>query len=223
MEVKTNLGRVSLVPRGVYDLSAVYQRLDIVQYDGSSYLVLKNEITGIVPDDGTDYMLLAVKGNQGDIGPQGIQGPQGAQGPKGGKGDRGDPGSSIASIDRTSGNGAAGTVDTYTITLTDGSTTTFKVRNGADGDGAGDMTRAVYDPQGKAKDIFHYVDEAMARGGSWDAEGTAQRLVDEHNTDPEAHKEQFAALEEALPDAISLDEIDALMGVETQQGGNTNV
>jgi len=34
---------------------------------------------------------------------------------------------------RTSGTGAAGTTDTYTITFDDASTTTFDVLNGADG------------------------------------------------------------------------------------------
>ena len=42
-------------------------------------------------------------------------------------------GRGITSITRTSGNGAAGTVDTYTINYTDGTKSTFRVRNGADG------------------------------------------------------------------------------------------
>lgn len=50
-----------------------------------------------------------------------------AQGPAGATG-RG-----IKSISRTSGNGAAGTVDTYTITYTDGTKSTYQVRNGANG------------------------------------------------------------------------------------------
>lgn len=78
--------------------------------------------------------------------------PEGAQGP------RGLPGSSIQKIERTAGTGAAGTVDTYTITLTDGSTTDFQVRNGADGKGAGDMLAAVYDSRGMARDVFAYAD-----------------------------------------------------------------
>lgn len=82
--------------------------------------------------------------------------------PAGAKGDKGDPGNSIQAIKRTAGNGAPGTVDTYTITLTDGSTSTFNVYNGADGSGAGDMTAAVYDPQGKKTDIYKYVDDALA-------------------------------------------------------------
>jgi len=77
METSTNLGRVSLVPRGEYDAAATYRWLDVVQFEGSGYLVLKSEITGITPSDGTDYMLLAEKGNTGDTGPQGIQGKTG--------------------------------------------------------------------------------------------------------------------------------------------------
>ena len=81
--------------------------------------------------------------------------------PSGDKGDKGDPGNSIQSITRTAGNGAPGTTDTYTVTLTDGSTTEFYVYNGKDGMGAGDMTASVYDPQGKATDIFAYVDDKV--------------------------------------------------------------
>lgn len=76
-------------------------------------------------------------------------------------GPKGDKGMSIVSIDRTSGTGAAGTTDTYTITLSDGSTHSFYVYNGADGDGAGDMVASVYDPQGKNIDIFDYVDKKI--------------------------------------------------------------
>lgn len=50
------------------------------------------------------------------------------------KGDTGDTGVSIDTIEKTS---SAGLIDTYTINLTDGSTSTFEVTNGADGqDGA---------------------------------------------------------------------------------------
>lgn len=82
--------------------------------------------------------------------------------PAGATGEKGDPGSSIQSIERTSGTGAAGTVDTYTITLTDGTTSTFQVYNGADGIGSGDMPKAIYDTENKNTDIFKYVDKKMA-------------------------------------------------------------
>ena len=84
--------------------------------------------------------------------------------PKGAAGDTGPAGSSIQSITRTAGTGAPGTTDTYTITLTDGSTGgTFRVYNGQDGAGSGDMAKAVYDPQNKAQDIFAYADAAAAQ------------------------------------------------------------
>lgn len=58
-------------------------------------------------------------------------------------------GNGIVSIEKTDGTGAPGTDDTYTITMTDGSTFTFKVHNGADGSGgaggSGDMSKSVYD------------------------------------------------------------------------------
>lgn len=49
------------------------------------------------------------------------------QGPPGEKGDRGEPGTSIKSIVKT---GTNGLTDTYTVTLTDDSTSTFTVKNG---------------------------------------------------------------------------------------------
>ena len=67
----------------------------------------------------------------------------GANGKDGNDGDPGNPGSNgrgIVSIERTDGNGAAGTTDTYTITYTDNSTTTYQVVNGSngqDGDASG--------------------------------------------------------------------------------------
>lgn len=164
MEAKTILGKVSITPKGEYDPAVSYERLDAVRHEGSTFLVLR-PVQGVTPEDGENYMLMAQRGSVGETGatgPQGNQGVQGEQGEVGEKGETGETGNGIASIERTSGTGAAGTTDTYTITMTDGSTTTFQVYNGADGQGAGDMTKAVYDPQGKAQDIFRYVDNALA-------------------------------------------------------------
>jgi hypothetical protein len=57
-------------------------------------------------------------------GPQGEQGIQGIQGIQG---------VGISSIDRTSGDGSPGTIDTYTITFTDTSTSYFTIYNGENG------------------------------------------------------------------------------------------
>lgn len=67
----------------------------------------------------------------------GKDGADGAKGDTGATGAKGADGRGIVSITRTSGNGAAGTVDTYTITYSDATTSTFPVRNGADGTAAG--------------------------------------------------------------------------------------
>lgn len=65
------------------------------------------------------------------VGPTGAKGDTGATGPEG---------ASVSRIERTSGTGAPGTTDTYTVYLTDGSTGgTFNVYNGANGTGSGDF------------------------------------------------------------------------------------
>ena len=63
-----------------------------------------------------------------NVGP--LQGPQGVQGLKGVQGIQGIQGNGIASIVKTD---TTGLVDTYTVTMTDTSTSTFVVTNGLDG------------------------------------------------------------------------------------------
>lgn len=60
----------------------------------------------------------------------------GTNGTNGTNGTDGSDGRGIVSIERTAGTGAAGTTDTYTITYTDNTTSTFSVYNGQDGTGA---------------------------------------------------------------------------------------
>jgi len=104
----------------------------------------------------------------------------------------GKDGASIQSVTRTSGTGAAGTVDTYTVTLNDGTTVgTFTVRNGTDGNGAGDMIKSVYDPKGKAEDVFNYVDNAISEIPTPDVSGQ----IEAHNTDTTAHEDIRAIID----------------------------
>lgn len=78
----------------------------------------------------------------------GKDGAMGAKGDTGATGAKGADGRGIVSIERTSGNGAAGTVDTYTITYSDTTTSTFPVRNGADGTAAGITIDGTVTPTG---------------------------------------------------------------------------
>lgn len=108
------------------------------------------------------------QGDKGDTGETGATGPQGVSitnatvnedgdlvitlsagdpinagsviGPQGIQGEVGPTGASVDRIERTSGTGAPGTTDTYTLYLTDGQTGgTFQVYNGSNGTGSGDF------------------------------------------------------------------------------------
>lgn len=69
-----NLGRVSIVPRGTWNKSTVYNRLDAVVHDGSSWLAKKQNI-GQMPVEGSDaWQLLAERGADGR---QGVDGEPG--------------------------------------------------------------------------------------------------------------------------------------------------
>lgn len=113
-----------------------------------------DEVLSNISESVNKYVSDHVEELTGPQGPKGDKGDTGATGPKG---DKGDTGASINSVDRTNGDGAPGTVDTYTVTLTDGRTSNFYVYNGADGD----MMRSTYDPQGRSTDIFAYVDNRI--------------------------------------------------------------
>jgi len=148
--------------------------------DGYSPTVSVSEITGghriTITDRNNTQIVDVMDGKTGPTGPEGKQGkaftyddftPQqleelrGPAGHDGLNGKDGKDGATVQSFERTSGNGSPGTTDTYTLTMTDGSSFEVFVYNGADGEGSGDMTSTVYDPQGKKQDIFQYVDEKL--------------------------------------------------------------
>ena len=106
---KTNLGRVTLAPRGAYNNEVLYKRLDIVEHEGSSYLFLKDS-TGIIPTgDGEVTMLLAKRGKgftYDDFTPEQLAALKGA------KGDKGDPGKGLTIL------GYYGTLDLLKASVT---------------------------------------------------------------------------------------------------------
>ena len=63
MEIPANyekLGRVGYVNRETYNATETYNRMDTVYYQGSTYVALADNLTGISPDDsGTSWMYLA--------------------------------------------------------------------------------------------------------------------------------------------------------------------
>lgn len=111
--------------------------------------------------------------------------------PTGDKGDKGDTGASMDRIEKVSGTGAPGTYDTYNVIMDNGQLGgQFQVYNGADGQGAGDMLRSMYDPQNKNTDVFAYIDQAVQNVPVPDV----SEQIAEHNTDGTAHPDLRAEL-----------------------------
>ena len=100
--------------------------------DTTTYFYVANGADGkdgLNGADGKD----GLNGADGKDGLNGVDGKDGAEGAKGDKGDKGDigaTGNGIAKVEKTLTNGL---VDTYTITFTDNTTTTFTIVNGANG------------------------------------------------------------------------------------------
>ena len=98
--ITKNLGRVSIVPKGAWNSNNTYTRLDLVSHNGSSYIAKQNVPVNISLNNTNYWKLVAEKGGIGI---------------------------SINSIRKT---GTNGLIDTYTINFTDGTNTTFNVKNG---------------------------------------------------------------------------------------------
>ena len=62
-----NLGKVSLTPRGTFNSSTQYERLDVFTHNGSGYIVLQSVI-GVEPPNPSYYQVIAAKGDSGESG-----------------------------------------------------------------------------------------------------------------------------------------------------------
>lgn len=94
-----------------YNVENIYVNSELdVTASADDCLIFNNGYVGIIDSIGEQYVTV-----------------QGVQSILGEKGDKGDTGNGIASIEKT---GTSGVVDTYTITFTNGNTTTFTITNG---------------------------------------------------------------------------------------------
>jgi hypothetical protein len=139
VEIETGGGGGSFVVKGLYANLSALMAAHPTGEAGDAYAVGSAE-------DNNVYIWSIVSSAWVNIGP--------LRGEKGDTGADGVDGRGIVSVTRTSGTGAPGTTDTYTITYTDNTTSTFQVYNGADGEGAGDMLKSIYDPNNKNADAF---------------------------------------------------------------------
>lgn len=150
------------------------------------------------------------KGDPGAKGDPGEKGETGAKGDPGAKGDKGDPGADGApganGVSPTITTSKSGKVTTVTVTDATGEHS-FEILDGEDGGvgSGGDMTAAVYDPQGKAQDIFAYADEKA--GAAMDAAIAAGRTASSAKSTAQyamtTADDALSTAERAADDAIS--------------------
>ena len=95
----------------------------------------------------------------------------GEKGLKGDTGATGPTGNGIASIVKTA---SAGLIDTYTITFTDGTTTTFNITNGADGD----VTQEYVDEENeRLKSVYNVLPKVSGSGEEVTLENTGDTML----------------------------------------------
>lgn len=70
------LGKVAITPKGEYNNATTYQSLDLITYEGGSYLALKETI-GNLPTNNEYWQLIAEKGQDGTNGTNGTNGEDG--------------------------------------------------------------------------------------------------------------------------------------------------
>lgn len=145
--------------------------------------------------DGTTYTTPSIRGVQGA---QGIQGEPGTNG-----------------LDGAAATVAIGTVTTgepgTQVQVTNSGTESAAVLNftiprgdtGAAGAGTGDMLASVYDPQGKARDVFAYVDDEITAIPAPDVSGQ----IEVHNTAKDAHANMgfLTMADEELSTPVAID------------------
>ena len=95
------------------------------------------------------------------------------------EGPEGPQGTSVKNVIRTSGTGAAGTTDTYTMYDSDDEAIgTFTVYNGSDGLGSGDMLKSIYDTNNKNTDIFTYADNVLDSAKEYTDDAIQEAILD---------------------------------------------
>ena len=60
--IKTNLGKISITNKGEYSAATTYETLDVVSFNGSSYMA-KQQTVGNSPENTNYWQLLAAKGD----------------------------------------------------------------------------------------------------------------------------------------------------------------
>lgn len=212
-------------PEAVLRLNGYVSRgVKAAEIDENGHLLL-TLTDGTVADLGSAVGPQGKKGDKGDTGAKGDTGEKGDKGDKGEKGDTGNTGATGAQgIQGVQGEpgysptvqiSKTGKVTTVTITDENGDHV-FKINDGQDGTGSGDMHTSTYDPQGKAQDIFAYADEQA--GAAMDAATAAASAAS--SAQSAASSAQSAASSAASAAAQAQDTADTKLA---KSGNGSNV
>ena len=68
--IETDLGNVAPNPRGDYNAEATYEYLDLVVYQGGSYLCIADTSKGVAPESGKTTAVWQVLSLPGDLTPE---------------------------------------------------------------------------------------------------------------------------------------------------------
>lgn len=60
------LGKAGFTPKGAWSATETYNRLDVVYYKGSSYIVVNNGVTGVTPSETDQNYIIMAAGQESD-------------------------------------------------------------------------------------------------------------------------------------------------------------
>lgn len=183
MSVTKEIGKIVMTPKGYWEKTKSYEKLDIVTYEGSSYVAMEN-ITANTTEitNGSKWMLIASKGTKGQDGKDGKDGADGANGTNGTNGADGSPGPQGIpgpKGDSADQSGVVSAVNNYIATnfskeagyVLDKSLTSSEAA--ARADAVGDFKKSLYNQMSLTGDQQLHFYQGLASTGA----ATAKRMV----------------------------------------------
>ncbi len=195
------LGKIMFTPKGKYNSATTYGKFDVIEYEGSTFLVLK-EVAGVLPEHGEYYQLIAKRGEVGQKGDPGVDGVDGEDGRTAvfrynedaleWKYTDEDDGAwktlvDVSDISAYAESAAASAAEAkesaqHAANIAGGGVSSFKGRNGAVMPQAGDYTAEMVGA---------------------DSAGKAKTLLDNHVSEADPHPDKYAAKEHEHDDYAS--------------------
>ena len=154
--------------RGEWSAATDYSANDIVRYNGSAYVVLKDN-NGVPPSDGSTFALLVARGDPGDPGASGLPGAPGRNGARG-------PSGAVVADTSAGVNGVTGATGAVGATGAAGSAGTDRRPRSQWSAGTSRALDRAHDPAAADRDVA-LGSRAVAHGESGDQRRARRRGV----------------------------------------------